>query len=111
MLQAVCYFTSERNSQFWLTPYLYRAMQVSKECSNENLLDKLEEIDNKLSVPRYSITKSQEARAAETQQRISFALAKNEHIALEPWQVIEGYLNSDHGTGFSHYWFQKLEYV
>lgn len=111
MLQAVRYFTSERNSQFWLTPYLYRAMQDSKECSNESLLDKLEEIDNKLSVPLYSITKNQEANSTQTQQSISFALAKNEHIALEPWQAVESYLNADHGTGFRHYWFQKLEYV
>lgn len=111
MLQTVRYFASERNSQFWLMPYLYKAMQGSKECSNESLLTKLEEIDNKLSIPLYSITKSQEASTAQTQQNISFALAKNERIALEPWQAVEGYLNLNHGTGFRHYWFQKLEYV
>lgn len=46
-----------------------------------------------------------------TRKESSFALAGNQKFAIDTWTKQEKYFQKSHGTGFEHYWFQKLEYV
>lgn len=95
-LQAVRNFTGERSAQYWLTPLLARSLGTT---SNEEALALLEDIDNKLSLANCS------------QKEASFALLQNEPPACHPHNWIREHLEQHLGTGFEHYWFQKLEYV
>src|SRR5690606_22611095 len=53
-LQSVCIFTTDRNSHYWLTPYLMELLKVfeqrGKNISDEDALSILEKIDNVLSL-------------------------------------------------------------
>lgn len=96
-LQSVCYFTSERSTQYWLTPLLGWLIEQS-QTSTQEVLYYLEQIDNQLSLIQM------------TQKEASFVLlTKN-----LPQQSLDNqitYLLDPKGTGFEHYWFQKLEYL
>jgi hypothetical protein len=97
-LQAVRNFTGDRSAHYWLTAIL--AQLVKKPDMNfDQVLSALEKLDNQLSL------------TTETQKEASFKIAKGEVPALESWADREGYFNSAQGTGFEHYWFQKLEYL
>lgn len=101
-LQSMRYFTGERSAQYWLTPFLAKLVaQPNLSDGESEVLGLLEKIDNQLSLT----TKK------ETQKDASFKLAKGVTPDLESWGVQEKYLQSDLGTGFEHYWFQKLEYL
>lgn len=95
-LQAVRNFTGERSAQYWLTPLLARSLGTT---CHEEALALLEDIDNKLSLANCS------------QKEASFALLQNEQSACHPHNWIREHLEQHLGTGFEHYWFQKLEYV
>lgn len=95
-LQAVRNFTGERSAQYWLTPLLARSLGTA---SHEEALALLEDIDNKLSLANCS------------QKEASFALLQGEPLACHPQNWIREHLEQHLGTGFEHYWFQKLEYV
>jgi hypothetical protein len=97
-LQSVRYFTGERSAQYWLSPFLHRMMSMSKP-SQADALRELEEIDNVLSL------------SAATQKEASFALMRSEAVACRPFDEVTAHLGHPLGTGFEHYWFQKLEYV
>ncbi|MDV2079391.1 DUF262 domain-containing protein [Marinobacter xestospongiae] len=97
-LQAVRNFTGDRSAHYWLTALL--AQLVEKPDMNfEQVLSVMEGLDNQLSL------------TTETQKGASFKIAKGEAPATESWASREDYLNSPQGTGFEHYWFQKLEYL
>ena len=97
-LQAVRNFSGDRSAHYWLTALL--AQLVKKpDMSFKQVLSVMERLDNQLSL------------TTETQKEASFKIAKGEAPATKSRDSIETYLNSDHGTGFEHYWFQKLEYL
>lgn len=97
-LQAVRNFTGERSAQYWLTPFLGKLVNVPTN-SESQVLAILEEVDNQLSL------------ATETQKQASFAQAKGCVPQQEDWQQKVIYFTQAEGTGFVHYWFQKLEYL
>lgn len=98
MLQSVLYFTGDSQRQYWLTPLLYGLIQ--KKYEKEESLELLETIDNYISLS------SNDYRDA------SWILCDSNNPDIElNYQIIETELNSAKGTGFRHYWFQKLEYI
>jgi uncharacterized protein with ParB-like and HNH nuclease domain len=98
MLQSVLYFTGDYLRQFWLTPFLeYVFNNKHLEPTSKQILNRLEEIDNQM-----SLCKSRNGKDA------SFDLLS---IPLRYEVDIRAYLESNNGTSFNHYWFQKLEYV
>lgn len=97
-LQAVRNFSGDRSAHYWLTALL--AQLVDKpEMDFDQVLAELEKLDNQLSL------------TTETQKEASFKIARGRVPSTESWGSIEAYLNSAKGTGFEHYWFQKLEYL
>lgn len=98
LLQSVRYFTGERSAQYWLTPLICRLLD-SKSKTVEDVAKLLELIDNQLSL------------AEGTQKAASFKLAVSHSVEARSWQKEEEELNKRKGTGFEHYWFQKLEYL
>lgn len=98
MLQSVRYYTSDRSAQYWLTPYLALLLK-GDAIDSDSVLKLLERIDNQMSL------------AAVTRKESSFALACAQDFATITWAEQKGYFEESLGTGFEHYWFQKLEYV
>lgn len=97
-LQAVRNFSGDRSAHYWLTALL--AQLVDKPVMNsDQVLAVLEKLDNQLSL------------TTETQKEASFKVARGAAPSTDSWDSIETYLNSAKGTGFEHYWFQKLEYL
>lgn len=97
-LQTVRNFTGERSAQYWIGPFLARMMKQPK-ASFDTAQCVLEEIDNVLSL------------ATATQKEACFALLCGENPQCYGMDWIEAHLQQALGTGFEHYWFQKLEYV
>ena len=98
-LQAVRYFTSERSTQYWLTPFLGWLVEEQIKPITDTLPN-LELIDNQLSV------------AQMIQKEASFLLLKECELDLSSSiENIITTLKSHIGTGFKHYWFQKIEYL
>ncbi|MGO4390641.1 DUF262 domain-containing protein [Variovorax sp. M-6] len=97
-LQSVSYFTRERGAQYWLTPFLGALVDrpLEHRADVERLLER---IDNQLSLTRA------------TQKEASFALLSGDCGSLDDIRQVCGRLQESLGTGFGHYWFQKLEYV
>jgi len=101
-LEAVRYFTGDRSAQYWLTALLAKLVKhnFSSIADDESqVLAWLEEIDNQLSL------------TSETQKEASFKMALDQAPMLRQWNEREAYLGESRGTGFEHYWFQKLEYL
>lgn len=109
LLQSVRNFTGERSAQYWLTPFLAVLLKARKAQGDwrkvPNLaisaLALLENIDNQMSLSSSDVT----------QKVASFALMKSEVTADISWESQAKYFSESHGTGFEHYWFQKLEYL
>lgn len=93
MLQSVLYFTGDYLRQFWLTPYLYRLLEVQ-----DADLHYLEQLDNDLSLSKI------------TDKETSF-LWLDLNFRVEDCFDYEFYLQEIKGTSFKHYWFQKVEYL
>jgi len=94
MLQSVLYFTGNYNTQIWLSPYLKKLME------GETSLECLESIDNDLSLSK-----------AEDKPTTYNLMKKIYKVSDDQKMNLEQYLNEPKGTGFKHYWFQKLEYI
>ncbi len=107
-LQSIRYFTGERSAQHWLTAFL-GTLVASSINKNESILKKkqvleiLEDIDNKLSLALFNPNFSQKAA--------SFNSLSGKQISYGNADEIRDYLEQFNGTGFEHYWFQKLEYL
>ena len=101
MLQSVLYFTGDYLRQYWLTSFLGYLLDhhADKPATNDTHLKYLERIDNVFSLNE-SISDKELSR---------MLLDSNEIIGEK--LDIDDYLKSNLGTGFKHYWFQKLEYV
>jgi len=98
-LQAVRNFTGERSAQYWLTPLL-GALAETRPHDAASVLALLEGIDNQMSL------------ASCTQKEASFSLLTGAEPPCETFSSVRNMLaNSNKGTGFEHYWFQKLEYI
>ena len=97
-LQGVSYFTSERSTQYWLTPLLGWLLE-KPQSSKQEVLHRLEEIDDQLSLTQL------------TQKEASYALLKGGGLNAKNIDNIIIVLNGSKGTGFERYWFQKLEYL
>lgn len=101
MLQAVRHFSSDRNAQYWLTPFLGWLIKQPHEPSSQAVLNRLEHIDNQLSLAKLE------------QKDASFKLLAEDLLPsdCQPIATIIDYLKGNLGTHFKHYWFQKLEYL
>lgn len=97
-LQAVRNFTGDRSAHYWLTALLAQLVD-EPEMGFDQVLSVLEKLDNQLSL------------TTETQKDASFKIARGEVPSTDSRDSTEVYLNSARGTGFEHYWFQKLEYL
>lgn len=100
MLQSVLYFTGDYLRQFWLTPFLsYLIIEKDNnyKATQDQILIKLEQIDNQLSLRDTIIGKEASFQLLRTQLDCTFDFV--------------AYLNEAKGATFQHYWFQKLEYV
>lgn len=98
MLQSVCYFTGDRNAQYWLTP-LIAGLIRGRTLDIKETTQLMERIDNELSL------------AKETQKVSSFKQARQKEVKVESWSSQGNVLKESLGTRFEHYWFQKLEYL
>lgn len=97
-LQAVRNYTGDRSAHYWLTALLGRLI-ANPDMSEAEVLSTLEQLDNELSL------------TIETQKEASFKIAQGQTPATETWGTQETYFDDARGTGFEHYWFQKLEYL
>lgn len=100
MLQSVMYYTGDYLRQYWLTSYIGYLLENHNDISPvaTELLSKLEEIDNSFSLANET-----------TDKEVSWIHINGKNV-IEKYNIRE-YLNGSFGTGFKHYWFQKLEYV
>lgn len=101
LLQSVRIFTGERSAQYWLTPFLIGLMNADSSLDQDDVVEWLEKIDNDLSLAVDGIT----------QKEASYRLCLEDEIRTKDWKEIQDYLESQKGTSFEHYWFQKQEYV
>lgn len=101
LLQSVRIFTGERSAQYWLTPFLIHLITAESSLGQDKVVEWLEKIDNDLSLTVDDVT----------QKVASYQLCIEDEIGTKDWQEIQDYLESQQGTSFEHYWFQKLEYV
>ncbi|URQ87243.1 DUF262 domain-containing protein [Pseudoalteromonas sp. SCSIO 43088] len=101
-LQSVRYFTGERSAQYWLTSFLGWLVENNTEDKNI-VLAKLEDIDNKMSLALF--------HAELSQKQASFNYLTKTDGSFGSSNEMNDYLKQINGTGFEHYWFQKLEYV
>lgn len=97
-LQAVRNYTGDRSAHYWLTALLGRLV-ATPDMNEAEVLSTLEQLDNELSL------------TTETQKEASFKIAQGQTPATKAWATQETYFNDARGTGFEHYWFQKLEYL
>ncbi|MDC2889487.1 HNH endonuclease family protein [Psychrosphaera algicola] len=100
-LQSVRYFTGERSAQYWLTSFLGWLVKNNTEDKNIELA-KLEDIDNKMSLALF--------HAELSQKQASFNYLTKTGGSFGSSNEMSDYLKQINGTGFEHYWFQKLEY-
>lgn len=101
LLQSVRIFTGERSAQYWLTPFLIGLINADTSLDQDDVVEWLEKIDNDLSLAVDDIT----------QKVASYQLCVEDEIGTKDWQELQNYLESQKGTSFEHYWFQKLEYI
>ncbi len=100
LLQSVRNFTGERSAQYWITPFIAELIQKEVSAKRENnALRLLERIDNRMSLATCS------------QKEASFKQAKSKKPSIITWFEQKSYFYDSKGTGFEHYWFQKLEYL
>ncbi len=105
MLQMVSYFTSDRKSQYWLSPYLAWLIE-STDVSYDQVLAKLEYFENYLSLETVQKLYSQKDQ--------SYALIEYSSVVQSqpsPSVLIDSYFDKNRGVKFKHYWFQKIEYL
>ena len=101
MLQSVMYFTGDYLRQYWLSAYLDYLYYNHKNnaATSENHLLYIEKLDN-----NFSLNKSK------TDKELSWIMMHQTADLPQEFNIKE-YLSSAQGTGFKHYWFQKLEYI
>lgn len=97
-LQAVLNFSGDRSAHYWLTTLLARLV-ANPQLDEQAVLTELEKIDNQLSL------------TSQTQKEATFAQISGDAPTLQNWQSQADYFGLPRGTGFEHYWFQKLEYL
>ena len=100
LLQSVRNFTGERSAQYWLTPFIAKLIKkkIGIKADREALIH-LETIDNLMSLATCS------------QKEASFKQASLIKPKRIKWEEQKEYFTEAKGTGFEHYWFQKLEYL
>lgn len=96
MLQSVLYFTGIFAQQYWLTPFIDFLLNHENLNNDDLILKELERIDN-IMIPG-------------DKKEISWKLVNSE-LVLPEVEDIKKILSKASGTGFSHYWFYKLEYI
>ena len=97
-LQSVRLFTGERSAQYWLTPFLGKLVKAAPTDISD-VIRRLEDIDNQLSL------------AQATQKEASYKLLTQGTTGTTSIEHICNELRKPKGTGFEHYWFQKVEYI
>lgn len=96
MLQSVLYFTGIFAQQYWLTPFIDFLLKPENLNNDDLVLKELERIDN-IMIPG-------------DKKEISWKLITNK-LAIPKFEEVRTTLLKASGTGFSHYWFYKLEYI
>jgi len=101
MLQSVLYFTGDYLRQYWLSAYLDYLLYHHNDfaATDEKHLKYLEQIDN-----TFSLNNKQ------SDKKLSW-LMMHQTSGFSNDFNLENYLRTPKGTGFKHYWFQKLEYI
>lgn len=101
MLQSVLYFTGDYLRQYWLSAYLDYLLYNHNDfaATDDNHLGYLEKIDNIFSL-----------NGSQTDKELSWLMMHQTSGFSNDFNY-EAYLMSAKGTGFKHYWFQKLEYI
>lgn len=101
MLQSVLYFTGDYLRQYWLSAYLdYLYYNHNNAPATSELhLKYLEKVDNVFSLNKLN-----------TDMELSWMLMKQTSGFPQDINIFDSLMLSK-GTGFKHYWFQKLEYV
>lgn len=100
-LQGMLYHSQEMTTQYWLTPFLYYL--VNEKMSNENILKKLELVENALFYSSKNNSKLKER---------TYSIVKNNLIEeIETSINTNSYLNQLLGTNYPNYIFYKLEYI
>ncbi|MCS4300611.1 DUF262 domain-containing protein [Chryseobacterium sp. BIGb0232] len=100
-LQGMLYHSQEMTTQYWLTPFLY--FLQNEKLSNQQLLEKLEILENILFYSTKNTSKLKE-RTFE----VVFQNFEEELNHLENTQI---YLRQCSGTHYPNYIFYKLEYI
>lgn len=96
VLQSILYYTGGYNHQYWLTPFIHSLLDKQND-DEQIILSELEKIDN-LMLPG-------------EKKNISWKLTNRDERNRKIDNEILSVLEEPKGTGFSHYWFYKLEYL
>lgn len=100
-LQGMLYHSQEMTTQYWITPFLYYL--VNERMINEDILKKLELLENALFYSSKNNTKLKER---------TYSIVKQDLIKeIETSINTKSYLNQFQGTNYPNYIFYKLEYI
>jgi len=97
LLQSMLYHSQQITTQYWLTPFLYHALQHPEVAE---LYDYLKRLDNQL------FCADREENLA---LRTRLLLGQQLRTRLRPCHC--NYLDEGRGVRFAHYWFYKLDFV
>lgn len=101
ILQGMLYHSQEMITQYWLTPFLHFLLKGEFNC-NENVLVRLEILDNELFYSNYS---------DKLKDRTYNVIFKDKTEILNNLLNTKNYLEEAKGTDYPNYIFYKLEYV
>jgi hypothetical protein len=94
LLQSMLYHSQEMTTQYWLTPFLAKAIYSNKK---DELYAYLMALDNRLFTSSYS-----DKLIERTWREMNNQLVENIDLSK---------LHESSGVNFSHYWFYKLEFI
>ena len=95
LLQSMLYHSQEKTTQYWLTPFLHRAMKPQQ------------------SEPIFAFLQRLEHRMFSTGQEAKLLERSHEHMegSKSEYKPAFDILTEGLGTRFPHYWFYKLDFV
>jgi len=110
-LQSVRNFTGERSAQYWLSPFIGGLISIEEKRNGDNETLSLPKHTNNEVLPLLESIDNQLSLVTGTQKNASFEITKGQKPEVVKWQTQQDYFSKPNGTGFEHYWFQKLEYL
>lgn len=101
VLQSMLYHSQEMITQYWLTPFLHYLLEC-KFKNNEDILDRLEFLDNELFYT---------ADSSKLKDRTYNVIFRDRKDYFKNLKNTENYLKTADGTNYPNYIFYKLEYI